>query len=329
MSITNGFLGDYAQVLAQMRGPSPPDRAGAGAGAGTEVDCRSALLTAVAELTPELRPVRMLLEACRDDPARFQEEVLGRRLWAKQVEVCQAIARSPITVVPAGRAVGKSFLLAGTVLWWLYTRPGSLVITTGPDHRQVVSVLWKEIRRALQPRGGLEGRDSRGLVLGHDHLTAGYNSPQRLVVKMGTDWGALGFAAQYEEGFSGQHAGELLVIVDEASGVAAPIWSAIHGLAASRLVAAGNPIRYDCHFRELHDLATSSLVLCPFVPCFVMGRPRTFRSRPPPRPTFSHGLTPQQTDLISPAANKGQGPRTKDKKHRLRAHIEPGQPRRQ
>ena len=54
--------------------------------------------------------------------------------------------------MPAGRAVGKSFLLAGTVLWWLYTRPNSLVITTGPDHRQVVSVLWKEIRRALRPR---------------------------------------------------------------------------------------------------------------------------------------------------------------------------------
>ena len=66
-----------------------------------------------------------------------------------------------------------------------------------------------------------------------------------------------GFAAQYEEGFSGQHAGDLLVIVDEASGVAAPIWSAIHGLAASRLVVVGNPIRYDCHFRELHDLAVS------------------------------------------------------------------------
>ena len=244
---------DYvSHVLAAMRNHLPSDLAGAGAG--TEADCRTALLTAVAELTPALKPVRMLLDACRDDPARFQEEVLGRRLWAKQVEVCQAIARSPITVVPAGRAVGKSFLLAGTVLWWLYTRPGSLVITTGPDHRQVVSVLWKEIRRALRPRKGLVGPDGRGLVLGHDHLTAGYNSPQRLVVKMGTEWGALGFAAQYEEGFSGQHAGDLLVIVDEASGVAAPIWSAIHGLAATRLVVAGNPIRYDCHFRELHDL---------------------------------------------------------------------------
>jgi hypothetical protein len=33
-----------------------------------------------------------------------------------------------MTVVPAGRAVGKSFLLAGLVLWWVDTRPKSLVI---------------------------------------------------------------------------------------------------------------------------------------------------------------------------------------------------------
>ena len=213
------------------------------------------LLASAADIPAAHQPIRELLDACRDDPARFHEEVLGRQLWHKQVEVCKAIARSPVTVVPAGRAVGKSFLLAGTVLWWLYTRPMSLVITTGPDHRQVVSVLWKEIRRALRPRFEQGRRVSPRLNLGSDHLTEGYTSPQRLTVKMGTDWGALGFAAQYEEGFSGQHAGDLLVIVDEASGVTPPIWSAIHGLAASRLVVVGNPIRYDCHFRELHDLA--------------------------------------------------------------------------
>jgi hypothetical protein len=188
---------------------------------------------------------RSVLEALRDRPADFQRLILGRTLWSKQLEVCDAIARSPITVVPAGRAVGKSYLLAGIVLWWLYTRRDSLVITTGPDHRQVVSVLWKEIRRAI----------SRALVpLGHDHLSEGYGSPQRLCVRDGTDWGVLGFAARLKEGFSGQHAADLLVIVDEASGITADIWEAVHGLAATRLVIAGNPIRYDCHFRELHDL---------------------------------------------------------------------------
>jgi hypothetical protein len=199
-----------------------------------------------------------VLDACHDDPSLFNEAVLGRSLWSKQIEVCDAIARSPITVVPAGRAVGKSFLLAGVALWWLYTRPMSLVITTGPDHRQVVSVLWKEIRRAIRPRFKRGCQIGPRLDLGYDHFTEGYNSPQRFAVKYGTDWGALGFAAKSEEGFSGQHAGDLLVIVDEASGITEPIWSAIHGLAASRLVVVGNPIRYDCHFRQLHDLAGAS-----------------------------------------------------------------------
>jgi hypothetical protein len=230
---------------SQESGP-PRVSPAAGSGARRQYDWRALLLVPPEERDPELQPLGALLDACRDDPARFQEEVLGRRLWWKQTAVCAAVARSPVTVVPAGRAVGKSFLLAGIVLWWLYTRPRSLVITTGPDHRQVVSVLWKELRRAL--------RGAR-MRLGYDHLTRGYSSPQRMTVQEGTGWGALGFAAQDEEGFSGQHAGELLVIVDEASGISAPIWSAIHGLAATRLVVAGNPIRHDCHFRELHDLA--------------------------------------------------------------------------
>jgi hypothetical protein len=216
--------------------------------------------------------IALELEACVEDPARFQSSLLGRQLWAKQIEVCHAIARSPITVVPAGRAVGKSFLLAGTVLWWLYTRPGSLVITTGPDHRQVVSVLWKEIRRAL--RGA-------PIEMGYDHLSEGYSSPQRLTVEMGTDWGTLGFAAQKEEGFGGQHAGNLLVIVDEASGITAPIWSAIHGLAASRLVVVGNPIRYDCHFRELHDMAVKGSSTVETVPISSLESPDAARPSSP------------------------------------------------
>lgn len=200
---------------------------------------------------------RRLLEACRDDPAGFQAAVLGRSLWHRQADVCRVVARSPVTVIPAGRAVGKSYLLAGLVLWWLYTRPGSLVITTAPTHKQVTTILWKEIRRALRPRRLGEAYLPR-VRLGYDSLTTGHGSPQVLEVRRGTGWQALGFAAQSEEGFSGQHQGELLVVVDEGSGIRPEIWSAIHGLAATRLVIAGNPIRYDCHFRELHELAATS-----------------------------------------------------------------------
>lgn len=208
--------------------------------------------------------IRKTLESLRDKPARFQERILGRELWSKQVDVCNAVSEYPITVVPAGRAVGKSYLLAGIVLWWLYTRPGSQVITTGPDFRQVVSVLWKEIRRAI--------RSSRA-PLGHDHLTDGYASPQRLDVRANSSWGALGFATKGSEGLSGQHAPELMVIVDEASGVTEEPWNAIHGLVARRVVVAGNPIRYDCHFRELHDLAQQGSTNIATVPISALESP--------------------------------------------------------
>jgi phage terminase large subunit len=204
--------------------------------------------------------VRALLDACRDDPALFQTAVLGRSLWSRQVEICDSVAAFPITVVPGGRAVGKSWLLAGIVLWWLYTRPFSLAITTAPDHRQVTTVLWKEIRRCVRPRFDrvTGARIGPRVDLGYDHLTRGHGSPQRLDVVAGGDWTALGFACATAEGFSGQHAEDLLLIVDEASGVRDEVWDAAYGLAATRTVVTGNPIKFDCEFRRLWDLASTS-----------------------------------------------------------------------
>lgn len=208
--------------------------------------------------------VRALLVACHDDPALFQSAILGRTLWSKQVEVCDSVARYPITVIPGGRAAGKTWALAGLPLWWLYTRPNSLVITTGPDHRQVVTVLWKEIRRALRPRfDRVTGRKLTPRIdLRYHHLSEGHGSPQRLDVVSGGEWSAIGFACATEEGFGGQHNGELLLIMDEASGIKDVIWPAAYGLCALRIVIAGNPIKYDCEFRRLWDLSETSATIC-------------------------------------------------------------------
>ena len=89
-----------AGLLAQ--GSGPPVAAAAEPGAAPVLDCRTALLAAPdARRLPNWQPLATLLEACRDDPARFQAEVLGRTLWTKQMAVCEAVARSPVTVVPS------------------------------------------------------------------------------------------------------------------------------------------------------------------------------------------------------------------------------------
>jgi hypothetical protein len=41
-----------------------------------------------------------------------------------------------------------------------------------------------------------------------------------------------------------------------------PSWNAMHGLNAAKEVFTGNPIKYLCHFRELHDLAATSPDIC-------------------------------------------------------------------
>ena len=84
----------FADVMG-LFGPGPgPETAAAGAAepaAPAVLDCRTALLAPEdARRLPTWQPPGALLAACRDDPARFQAEVLGRTLWTRQVAVCDS-----------------------------------------------------------------------------------------------------------------------------------------------------------------------------------------------------------------------------------------------
>ena len=66
--------------------------------------------------------------------------------------------------------------------------------------------------------------------------------------------GCVGFSTSTIERASGHHARHMLVIVDEASGVADESWQAIDSLGFSKMLVAGNPIRSDGKFAALCDL---------------------------------------------------------------------------
>ncbi len=63
-------------------------------------------------------------------------------------------------------------------------------------------------------------------------------------------WQTLGYSTTSVERASGQHAKNLLVFVEEASGVEDGIWGAIESLKHSRLVAIGNPVLEEGRFIE-------------------------------------------------------------------------------
>jgi phage terminase large subunit len=194
-----------------------------------------------------------ILSEYRDDPVRFAEEVLGRKLWAKQVEIAESVVRHRRTATRSGHKVGKTELASALAIWWATTRPNARAIVTAPTDRQVREAFWSALRRmAIGP----DGLASRGInILPEPALDPAtgirWEDGRRL----------FGFTASNADKVSGPSGAEILFIVDEASGVPNDVWQAVQGImggaANGRVLAIGNPTQpsgwfYDA-FNEKRD----------------------------------------------------------------------------
>jgi len=191
------------------------------------------------------RDLAAFLGLSRDDPDAFNRGIGRPDLWAKQVEIAESVCRYRITVAYTGNAIGKDFLVGTIVPWWLITRDDSLVIVTGPSQTLLGSVTWKEIRRAVE--------GSKLLGIFRPKLSEGVkSSPQTLVFgALDSSRRALGYSTTSVERASGQHAANLLVIGEEASGIPDEIYDAVDSLKFTRLLLIGNPLRAEGRFVEL------------------------------------------------------------------------------
>jgi hypothetical protein len=184
-----------------------------------------------------------LLIRCKDDPGLFNVAVLGRSpYWWRQEEICRSAVRHKTTVVETGNIVGKSFLAAGLIAWWLWTRPYSLVVVTAPSQTLLGTVVFKELRKAI--------KEARFPLWNECRITDSPQvSPQLMTIRDG--WGAIGIATTGVERLSGQHNPQLLQIVDETSGVKTEIHEALQSQGAERKVFFGNPLRSEGEFVNL------------------------------------------------------------------------------
>ena len=166
----------------------------------------------------------------RTNPVSFATEILAVRPWQKQQQILNAIAANRSVAVRSCNGAGKTFTAAVVILWWLMSYDNAIVITTAPSERQVREILWRELRNLYMPI-----RDIIGGKLTRTRLEF---SPKRY---------AYGFSTNTEDRFQGFHSGNILVIVDEASGVDEFIFNAIRGVITARnskLLLIGNPHGY-------------------------------------------------------------------------------------
>jgi hypothetical protein len=185
-----------------------------------------------------VQPIQEELLRCQHNPSRFNETILCRNpYWSRQEEICSSVERYPVTAVPAGNGVGKSRVASGIALHFGVCRPGSRVVIAAPTNAQLSQVLWGELT-AAHASAERHGRYLGGRFEG-------------LTLDWGDGWSIEGWGQGSVESKSGRHAGDLLALIDEASGCKPSVLEAIDSLNPSRRVYLGNPLRAEGKFHEV------------------------------------------------------------------------------
>lgn len=193
-------------------------------------------------MTLQVDPLAMLADRLDPKPDPYLHNVpgwvddkLSEWLTNDQRMICDAVKDHRYVAVQSCHDVGKSYLAGRLASHWIDTHPRgeAFVVTTAPTDPQVKAILWKEIGRT-HGKGGLAGRitlDARWMM----PVGMGPEEP----VGMGRK------PRDYDEAaFQGIHARFVLIIIDEACGVASGLWNAVDSLATNRnarVVAIGNP----------------------------------------------------------------------------------------
>jgi phage terminase large subunit len=155
----------------------------------------------------------------------FQKFYLGRRLWSKQKELCAAIAKGRSVSVKGCHGSGKTYTVAGMVPYEMLAHEESVVLTVAPTLRQV-KLMWSEIETAIQALP----------VKCPERTSTGWELSEKCK--------AIGFSSSKGVNAQGFHGKRVLIIADEAIGIAGDMWDAIEGIRAAgdvRLVKLCNP----------------------------------------------------------------------------------------
>lgn len=175
-------------------------------------------------------------------PDAWVQERAQEDMTVAQKAICASVVEHRYTAVPSAHDLGKSFTASRIGAWWIDSHiPGeAFLVSTAPTAAQVGAILWREIGK-VHRRAKLRGRITR----------AGY--PQWHLNDELVGYGRK--PADYEESaFQGIHARYVLVIMDEAGGIARHLFDAVDALATNefaRVLAVGNPDDAGSHFASV------------------------------------------------------------------------------
>lgn len=170
-----------------------------------------------------------------NNPVQWVHNEAKSETWSKQDEIYEAVRDNRYTAVRSCHGPGKSYTAANLIAWWLATKRDPFVVTSAPTSHQVRTILWREIRRAKK-YSGLPGKITQGQVPEWkiaEELVAFGRKPADYLDPV-----------EAAAAFQGIHALNLLVVLDEGSGIPDWLANACENLITnenSRLLIIGNP----------------------------------------------------------------------------------------
>lgn len=184
------------------------------------------------------------------DPVGFCREVLGFHPWDAQVEILEAVRDHRNVTVRSGHKIGKSTIVAALAIWFWCSFARACVPLTAVKASQIDEAVWKEVRRlhrgATIPIGGeLHTLSRSGLR------------------DLSDDRKIWGITAREGEGVAGISGPNVLLVVDEASGVHDRFFEVLGSSMAGsggtvRKIYIGNPTRTSGEFWRSHNTLAST-----------------------------------------------------------------------
>lgn len=172
-----------------------------------------------------------LNERYKTDIALWAKDKLGYTLWAKQVEIAQALLKYKRVAVKSGHGVGKSFVASIIVAWWTDTRKDldSIAVTTAPTQSQL-DIIWEYLR----------DHKLKGKMWGDISLDNEWKSDLKVKRAFGRKP-----SNTNEHAFQGIHRRQgVLAVLDESCGIPETIFTAVSAITTGKYDAAlaiGNP----------------------------------------------------------------------------------------
>jgi hypothetical protein len=179
--------------------------------------------------------LREQLRRWRNDPVLFVRKALNAQPTEQQIPILNSIAKpGSKNAVKAGHGVGKTGIEAWIGIWHTFLFQNSKTAATAPSSTQLKDVLMAEVAKWVENAHPWVKRQLK--VTGMRMEVVGHEQTQFLTARTAR--------ADKPDALQGLHADSLLFLIDEAFGVADPVYEVAKGALSTpgaRSLLCGNP----------------------------------------------------------------------------------------